>query len=459
MDSSKNKLILNGSLSRAILTLAIPIMLNNLIGTFYNLGDAYWVSKIGDVEVAAINFVWPVAFLTQSIVLGVSIAGGSIIAQYIGASKKEDAQATVQQLYIFSLSFGLFAALIGWLFTPTVMHLMHATGALFDNCVAYLRIIFLQMPFLFLMNIYFSVNQAQGDTVTPTMVNGSSAVLNIILDPLFIFVFGLGIQGAAIATVLSNVPFTLYGMYQLSRSNKELRLQPFNFKINTNRLFDLIRIGVPSSVGNASVALGFMIMQTFIVGYGDFTVAAVGIGNRLNSLAFMPAIGIGAALSTIVGQNLGANNLKRIQKAFRLSLLWSFLFLCFTGSILWFFSTELVGIFSTNPEVLSVGSYYLKILAITTWSISFFNCSIGLFNGSGHTTYSMLIESGRLWIIRIPLIIGLAMIPSLNEKGILYAIGFSNILSGAVAFSLTFTGVWKRAKIKNLCVEGETTNR
>lgn len=452
MNTSKNQLILSGSLTRAILTLALPIMLNNLIGTFYNLGDAYWVSRIGDIEVAAINFVWPVTFLTQSIVLGVCIAGGSIIAQYIGASKYDAAQETVQQLYIFSMFFGIFAALIGWIFTPVVMHLMNASGELFNNCVAYLRIIFLQMPFLFLMNIYFSVNQAQGDTMTPTIVNGSSAVLNIVLDPIFIFVFDMGIEGAAIATVLSNVPFTVYGIFQLSRSNKPLQLQPFNFSIKPDRLFDLIRIGIPSSIGNASVALGFMIMQTFIVGYGDFTVAAVGIGNRLNSLAFMPAIGIGAALSTIVGQNLGANNLKRIHRAFRISLLWSFLFLCLTGSILWFFSTDLVRIFSSTPEVLSVGSYYLKILAITTWSISFFNCSIGLFNGSGHTTHSMLIESVRLWGIRIPLIIAMAQIPSLNEKGILYAIGISNIISGVLAFSLTFTGVWKKAKIKSLRV-------
>jgi len=166
----------------------------------------------------------------------------------------------------------------------------------------------------------------------------------------------------------------------------------------------------------------------------------------------MPAVGIGAALSTIVGQNLGANNLPRIKQAFRISLLWSFLFLCFTGGILWLFSTQLVGIFSSTSEVLSVGSYYLKILAITTWSISFFNCSIGLFNGSGHTSHSMFLEAGRLWVIRIPLIIGLAYIPFLKTDGILYAIGLSNIISGIIAYALTFTGVWKHAKIKSLYI-------
>jgi putative MATE family efflux protein len=450
MNDSKKQLILTGSLSRAILTLAIPIMLNNLIGTLYNLGDAFWVSKIGDVEVAAINFIWPVAFFTQAIVIGISVAGGSIISQYIGASNQTSAKETAQQLYVFSLLFGIVSGILGWFLTPSIMQLMHATGALYDNSVSYLRILFIEMPFLFILNIYFSINQAQGDTLTPMIVNGSSAVLNIILDPIFIFVFDLGIEGAAIATVLSKVPFALYGMYHLSQTSNHLPLQPFNLKPQLDKLKDLIRIGIPSSIGSASVAFGFMIMHVFLVDYGDYTIAAVGIGNRLNSLAFMPAIGIGAALSTIVGQNLGAKNLLRIRKAFHTSLLLSFLFLCLTGSILWFFSTELVGIFSTTPEVLNIGSYYLKILAVTTWSISFFNCSIGLFNGSGHTSHSMFLEAGRLWIIRIPLIIGLAFIPALKTDGILYAIGASNILSGAIAYLLTFSNVWKQPKIKTL---------
>jgi len=268
MDTSQKQLILTGSLSRAILTLALPIMLNNLIGTLYNLGDAFWVSKIGDVEVAAINFVWPVAFLTQSIVLGISIAGGSIISQYIGAAKGASAKDTAQQLYVFSILFGIISGIIGWFITPTIMELMHATGQLYENSVAYLRILFIEMPFLFILNIYFSINQAQGDTLTPTLVNGSSAILNIILDPLFIFTFNLGIEGAAIATVLSKVPFAIYGIYHMNRIGNTLQLQPFNMKVQWDKFIDLIRIGIPSSIGSASVAFGFMIMHVFLVDYG-----------------------------------------------------------------------------------------------------------------------------------------------------------------------------------------------
>ena len=447
---SMEKLVLEGSLYKALLTLALPIMLNNFISTLYNLGDAYWVSKLGDIPMAAINFVWPVSFLTFSIAMGISIAGGSIVSQYIGAKKTDEARETAQQLYIFGVLFGVFSSVLGWLLTPTIITLMGATGDLYYNSVVYLRILFIEMPFLFIMNIFFTMNQAQGDTVTPTIINGTSAILNILMDPLFIFTFGLGIEGAAIATVLSKIPFALYGIYRMSKGMEATRIKPLKFIINKEKMSDLIRIGIPSSLGFSGVALGFIVLFSIFASYGDHAITAVGIGNRLNGLAFMPAIGIGAALSTITGQNLGAKNIQRIKKAFRASLFIALTLLAFTCSILWIFSYQLVNIFTDTPEVLELGSFYLKILATTTWTISFFNCSIGLFNGSGHTKYSMFLEGGRLWLIRMPLIYLLALVPSIGKDSIWYAIGLSNVISAIIAFSITFLGVWQHPKLKSI---------
>lgn len=447
---SKEKLILEGPLFRTILTLAIPIILNNLIASLYNIGDAFWVSRLGDIPMAAINFVWPVSFLTFSIAMGISVAGGSIVSQYIGAKKTDDAKETAQQLYIFGIYFGIISSILGWFLTPTIIGWMNATGPLYENSIVYLRILFIEMPFLFIMNIFFSMNQAQGDTVTPTIVNGSSAVLNILMDPLFIFTFGLGIQGAAWATVLSKIPFALYGIYRMSHNTGFVQIRPFDLRIHKDKMADLIRIGTPSSLGSSGVALGFIVLFSIFATYGDAALTAVGIGNRLNGLAFMPAIGIGAALSTITGQNLGAGNVDRIQKAFKTSLIMALAILSVSCATLWFFSYQLIGIFSKTPEVLKIGSFYLKILAMTTWSTAFFNCSIGLFNGSGHTKYSMFLEAGRLWLFRMPLIILLGMIPSIGVDGIWYSIGLSNILASSLAFGLTFLGAWKRPVLKGL---------
>lgn len=447
---SREQLILEGPLTRAILTLALPIMLNNLIGSLYNIGDAFWVSKLGDIPVAAINFVWPVSFLTFSIALGISVAGGSIVSQYIGAGKEKDAQKTAQQLYIFGLLFGIFSSVIGWLLAPTIVSLMNATGALYDNSVVYLRILFLEMPFLFIMNIFFSMNQATGDTVTPTIINGSSALFNILVDPLFIFTFGLGIQGAAWATVLSKIPFALYGIYRMSRNQGPIHIRPFDLGLDKKKMADLIRIGTPSSIGTSGVAVGFIVLFAIFATYGDHALTAVGIGNRLNGLAFMPAIGIGAALSTITGQNLGAGNVPRIYSAFRRSLLIALIILGITCLGLWVFSYDLIYIFSQTPEVLEFGSFYLKILAMSTWSIGFFNCSIALYNGSGHTKYSMYMEGGRLWLVRLPLILLFSRVPAFGVDGIWYSVGLSNIIASAIAFGLTFNGVWKHPKLKSI---------
>lgn len=444
------ELILKGSLYKAILTLALPIMLNNLISTFYNLGDAYWVSKIGDIPMAAINFVWPVSFLTFSIAMGISIAGGSIVSQYIGAGKYDEANETAGQLYIFGVLFGLLSSILGWIFTPTILGLMNATGGLLEYGTVYLRIIFLEMPFLFLMNIFFTMNQAQGDTVTPTIVNGSSAVLNILLDPLFIFGFGLGIEGAAIATVLSKIPFAIYGVYRMSSSKGVIQIKPYNFHILKDKMKDLIRIGIPSSLGNSGVSLGFVFLFGMIATYGDYAVTAVGIGNRINGLAFMPAIGIGAALSTITGQNLGAKNIPRIKQAFKYSIVLALSLLAFTCSLIWIFSEQLVSIFTDTEEIIEMGSFYLRILAATTPSISFFNCSIGLFNGSGHTKYSMFLEAGRLWLIRMPLIYIFGLMLTVGTDGIWYGVGLSNVISAIIAFGLTFLGTWKKPLLKHL---------
>ena len=164
----KNRqLILKGSLVRAILTLAIPIMLNNLIQSLYNLGDAFWVSRIGDVQVAAVNFVWPVSFFTISFATGIAVAGAAMISQYIGANQIADANDTAQQLYIFALFFGIIACTFGMIFTPAIVKLMGAKGLLLSESILYLRIIFIQVPFLFMMNIFLAINQAQGDTITP----------------------------------------------------------------------------------------------------------------------------------------------------------------------------------------------------------------------------------------------------------------------------------------------------
>src|SRR6056297_2194525 len=208
-------MILKGNMVRLILTLSAPIMINNSIQTIYNLADTYWVCRIGDTQIAAITLVWPIIFLMISIGIGISIAGTAIISQYIGAGLLEKAEIVAGQ--VISISF-LISAAIGFpsaYFASSIISAIGGTGELLTEATIYLQVIFIGLPMMFLFFSFTTIKQGQGDTLTPMKYGAASLLLNIILDPIFIFVFELGIKGAAMATVLSRGLFAIYAIYKL----------------------------------------------------------------------------------------------------------------------------------------------------------------------------------------------------------------------------------------------------
>ena len=200
---SRKNFILKGNIYKVLITLAIPVMINNLIQTLYNLVDGIWVSKLGSVPFAATSFVWPVEFLFISIGSGISIASTSLLSQLIGAGKDEETGIYSSQIVVLSILSSIIFSIIGFFLTPLIVFLMGASGYLANYSNIYLRITFMSMPFTFFYFAFNSMLVAQGNTILPTILSGLSAVINAILDPLFIFIFDLGIAGAALATLTS----------------------------------------------------------------------------------------------------------------------------------------------------------------------------------------------------------------------------------------------------------------
>lgn len=322
---------------KVILTLSLPIMFNNFVQTIYNLTDTYWVSKLGSTEVAAMTLVWPVIFLMMSLGIGVSIAGTALISQYIGSNNLDDATDVAGQIISFSFVFSLVLGIIGSLLSHSIVKAMGGEGQLLVNATDFLRIIFLGMPTMFVFFAFNSIKQGQGDTITPMKYSTASVVLNMILDPIFIFTFNLDIKGATIATVIARGIFAFYAVYALFTKTDGIHLSLKHLHINKTVLTKLIKIGLPSSIGQSTTAFGFAILNIFIISFGKSTMAAFGIGNRINSLILMPAMGIGSALATIIGQNLGANNIDRAKKAVKTSTILTTIFLVIGGSVLFTF--------------------------------------------------------------------------------------------------------------------------
>src|SRR6056297_989835 len=443
-------MILRGNMVRLILTLSAPIMINNYIQTIYNLADTYWVSRIGDTQIAAITLVWPIIFLMISIGIGISIAGTAIISQYIGAGLLEKAEIVAGQ--VISISF-LISAAIGFpsaYFASSIVSAIGGTGELLTEATSYLQVIFMGLPMMFLFFSFTTIKQGQGDTLTPMKYGAVSLLLNIILDPIFIFTFGLGIKGAAMATVFSRGIFAIYDMYKLfSNVDGSISMNMKLLKPNIDDSKKLLSVAIPSSVGQATEAFGFTILTMFVLSFGESTVTAFGITNRINSLILMPAMGIGTALATIIGQNIGADNIDRAKQAVRTSALLSTVFLVAGGTIILFSADTLIGVFTNNSEVLSQGTYFLKLITLGLPLMGFYQIFIGTFRGSGHTVISMILMASRLWIFRIPLVVILKNITDLGEKSIWFAMISSNILICLISFILYLSGRWQEKVIQD----------
>lgn len=452
MDTKRGRdFILNGNIYKVIITLSIPIMINNLIQTLYNLADGIWVSKIGSAHFAATAFVWPVNSFFISLGIGVYIAGTSLLSQLIGSGDYDEANKYSNQLIVISLIFSVLFSIIGYILSPYIISLMGATGDLAEYSNIYLKITFLDMPFTFLFFNFNSIMNAQGNTMLPTVLSGISAILNVVLDPIFIFTFNMGIAGAAIATLISKVLLSFAGTFILVKSQTMIRPKLKGFKFDKEIVKRIISVGIPSSIGQTGSSLGFIVLNSFIASYGTATMAAYGMVNRVNSLIMQPAMGVGAALTSIVGQNLGSGKIERVREAFKKSSIFTIGF-SMVGLVLFLlFDEEIVNFFMQSKddlEVIRQGVSYLRYITFSLPLMGMFSVFQGIFQGTGHTKYSMAMEVGRLWFVRLPMILIFKHFTDVGPAGIWFSMSFSNLVICLYGLAVYRRGRWKRQVIK-----------
>jgi len=272
---------------------------------------------------------------------------------------------------------------------------------------------------------------SQGDTVTPTVLSGISAIMNVILDPIFIFTLNMGIAGAAWATLISRAFLTIVGFYMLFKGDNKIKPNFKGFKFNKDILKEIAIVGLPASIGQSGAALGFIALNGFIVSYGTATMAAFGMVNRVTSLIMQPSMGIGAALTAIVGQNMGAGKLDRVVEAFKKATKTTLIIGVIGAIFIFLFSKETVNFFiqsKDDPEVITQGITYMKYVAFSMPLMGMFSVLQGIFQGSGNTKYSMAMEISRLWFVRLPMILWFKYFTSFGSSGIWFSMSFSNLI-------------------------------
>lgn len=448
MKKYKNIDLTSGSLIHAILGLAIPVVVNSFLQTMYNLTDTYWLGRLGTEELAAINLVTPVQNVVQNFGSGLTVAGAVLISQYIGAKKVREAREMANQIFTCAMIFALTCATILALTSPAIVTWLGAEDITWQYAKTYLQLVILDMPFLYTVNMFQSINQAQGNTVKPMLLNLVGITINMILDPLLMIVWKWGVSGAALATVFAKMIPALIAFVLLNRKDKPVFLNLRVLKFRKDMLKSILIIGLPTAIGGSTMQLGFLLMSKSVFVYGTRAMAAYGVGNKINGLISLPSNGIGSAVSTIVGQNVGAGNKERARKGFGISMIISVVFLLIGGFILSRMpvSTAMVRIFTDDADVIPMAADFLSIMAFWCFCNGVYNSAMGLHQGAGHTEVTMLVDVLRLWFFRFATLYICQNVFDMGVRSVWYSVVVSNGLSALLLYLIYLTGYWKRPR-------------
>ena len=453
--------VLHGSLIRAMLAIAVPVVVNSMIQTCYNLTDTFWLGKVGTEALAAINLVTPVQNIVINFGSGISVAGSVLISQHLGAGKKEDANRMANQVFSCALLFACACAGLICLLTPALVRWLGAEGGVLDAGTSYLRLVILDMPFLFTVNVFQAVSQSRGNTVRPMLINLLGVLINMMLDPLLMVTLDLGATGAALATVGAKAAAAAVALAALMSRRGELRLKRDELKPRREQLRQIAHIGLPTALGSSMMQVGFLLMSRTVLTYGSQAMAAYGIGNKLNGLISMPSNAMGSATATITALNIGAGQPNRAQEGCRISILCSVAFLFIGGLVISrpAIARGLVSVFSADAEVIGMAADFLALMAFWAWSNGFYNSLTGLFQGTGHTEITMISDASRLWVYRFATLWICEKVLHLGVRSVWLSVVISNGIAALVLYILYRKGIWRKNRVRNTGAEnsGEET--
>lgn len=427
-------------------------MLSNLFQTLYNFVDRFWLARYGRVGIAALSLSWPLIFLVLSIGGGVTVAGTALVAQYTGARRAEEANLASGQVLSFTAILALILAAIGFFAARPLLMLMGAESELVVAGTSYLQIIYAGIPLMFGTFVITALLNGVGDTVTPMILMGISVAMNLVLDPFLIFGWGpfpeWGVAGAAVATVASRGLLTVVGFGLLFSGRLGIHVRRDHLRLRGDIIRRIISIGGLASIGQSGTAIGFTVMNAALARIGTVVLSAFGIGNAFISIALMPVMGLGQATATMVGQNLGAEKTARAWRSAWSGMAISSVVLVAAAIGVAVFREDLMRMFIADPEVVAAGRDMLLLVAFAFPFMGILQVVMAVYQGSGHTFYSMFFGLFRLWALRVPLVFILAFGVGMGANGVWWAMLGSNFGAACISLILFLTGNWTHRIIK-----------
>lgn len=433
-----------GNIFKQLLLFSTPIMLTNLLQVSYQFIDSLWVGNLlGADALGAVAISGTVIFTVLSFIIGINNAALTILSQQKGGDQAEGLKRYLNAFTVIQTILSVVLGIAGFLLAERILAFMGTPAVMAGEAASYLQINFIGILFLFGYNFIGTVLRALGDSKSPLYFVLIAVVLNAILDPLFISVFQLGIDGAAYATILSQGVAFMIGMIFILRK----KLAPFTIPSwpHKEEAVLIFKLGIPSGLQMTVISAGVMAIMSVVTSFGSDVVAGFGAAQRIDSIIMLPAMALGTAVNSMAGQNIGGNRWERVHQIALYGVLYNLaiMFIIALGTFL--FAEYGVHLFIQDKESVHYGTEYLKIIAFFYPLLGINFVLNGVVRASGAMFQVLILNIISFWILRYPLTYLFSKY--IGDKGIAAGMGISFGISSVIAFMYYRKGKWDKQNI------------
>ena len=455
---SSGSSLTEGSIWKSMLLFALPVFLGNVFQQLYNTFDSWVVGNyLGDNALAAVSSSGSLIFMMIGFFNGVAMGAGVIIARCYGAKDYDSMRRAIHTDVAFGLTAGILLTALGVAFTPTILRWMDTPEDVLPQSISYFRYYFCGAIFTVMYNIMVGILHAVGDSRHPLYYLIFSSFVNVVLDLLFVAVFRWGVGSAAIATTISQGVSALLCFRLLLTTKEPYRVELKKIRYHWDSFKDIVRYGLPSGVQNSVIAMANLVVQTNINSFGKAAMAGCGSYSKIEGFAFLPITCFAQALSTFVGQNLGAQQYGRVKKGVRFAVICSVSMAELIGVASYLLAPQLISIFNDSPEVVAYGAAHMRTICLFYCLLALSHCIAGILRGAGKATVPMFIMLGCWCLLRVTYIsIAMQHVNELHTVSMAYPITW---FASSVLFIIYFYAAdWMHAFDRQTAREKQVQN-
>lgn len=450
---SPDEKLTEGSIAKSLILFSLPILLSNVLQQMYNLADSIIVGNIvGENALSAVTINGKITMVLTSFFMGIGAGAGVVVSHFYGAKDKENLSKSVNTTMLLSVIFGLLLTVVGLIFSEPLLRLIDTPESIMEHSVSYLRIYFLGTLFVFVYNLGSGVLRAVGDSVTPLIFLGVAALLNIGLDLWFVRLWG--VAGAGWATLISQAVASVLTVLRLVLSKKDYRLDLKHFKVSFPIFKRIVKIGLPVGLQNCIVSVAHLVMQRYINSFDDPTIAGASAYSKIDGFIYMPINSFALAITSFVGQNIGAGKYDRVKKSMWICLLITEIVSVVTSIVVFFACEPLLKFAGASDAAVPTGLLFMKVMIFSYPILIISDTLAGVMRGAGAAFVPSVVMISCWCVFRVLFII---VVFNFWHNIVVVFLSYTSswIISSIILIVYYFRGKWFKKAVDSVRSESD----